>query len=64
MNQKTALLFALADQGEKLLVNNITNKECGYNIYGVCTCNEMKCVGEDCPYSNINQCPVHKEEPE
>ena len=35
---------------------------CGYVCYGVCTCDEMSCAGEDCIHEkDITKCPVHKE---
>jgi len=34
-------------------------EKCGYVIYGVCTCDEMACAGEDCPFEDVDQCPCH-----
>jgi hypothetical protein len=40
----------------------ITHDFCGYDVYGVCTCDEMKCAGNDCLYiGDFKECPVHKE---
>jgi len=43
---------------------NIVHDQCGYDVYGVCTCDEMNCAGNDCIYPNdIKQCPVHNDAP-
>ena len=39
------------------------NHGCGYLYYGVCTCDEMDCAGEDCIHDkDISKCPVHNED--
>jgi len=38
---------------------SVDSDDCCYVVYTYCTCEEMPCAGDVCPYESIDDCPIH-----